>query len=88
MGGTDSVTTKEIPKPVFVNHLRSPGIKAQIGGTVQKPTCTGPPGYRTQAGRIDSSVSIPGLLKRLQIRALKEKYQKRKEYRQLFKNKR
>jgi hypothetical protein len=56
-------------EPVFVDLVRRPGIDSLPGGSVQNPICrTGPPGY--MAGEIDSSVSIPGLHKRLQIRAL------------------
>jgi hypothetical protein len=51
--------------PHFVNLLRSPGIDSQPGGPVKKPYLT----YRP-ARLLDSLESIPGLLRRLQIRAL------------------
>jgi hypothetical protein len=57
------------PEPVFVDLLRSPGIDSQPGGPVRQPYLL----YRSaklQASGIDFSESIPGLLKRLQIRAL------------------
>jgi hypothetical protein len=66
------------PEPVFVNLLRSPGIDSQPSGPVQvdNPICrTGPPGYI--GWRIDSSESIPGFRKRLQIRALAGRYNKK-----------
>jgi hypothetical protein len=51
------------PEPVFVDLLRRLGIDSQPGGPVRNPIC------RTGAGELDSSESIPGLHKRLQIRA-------------------
>jgi hypothetical protein len=60
-------------EPVFVGLVRSPGIDSQPGGPVRNPVSrTGPTGYigwRNRFLRIDSSESIPGLHKRLQIRA-------------------
>jgi hypothetical protein len=51
------------PEPVFVDLVRSPGIDSQPGGPVRNPVSrTGPPGYML-------AESIPGLHKRLQIRA-------------------
>ncbi len=58
-------------EPVSVDLLRSPGIDPQPGvaGLYDKPFCrSGPLGY--MVGGVDSSKSIPGLHKRLQIRAL------------------
>jgi hypothetical protein len=52
-------------EPVFVYLLRSPGIDSKPGGPVQQPYLT----YRP-AGPHRLAESIPGLLKRLQIRAL------------------
>ncbi len=55
------------PEPVFLTLLRRPGIDSQPGGPVRHfySICrTGSP------GGIDSSESIPGLLRRLQIRVL------------------
>ncbi len=52
------MTTTE---PVFVDLLRRPGIDSRPGGPVRNSIC--------RTGEIDSSVSIPGLHKRLQIRA-------------------
>ncbi len=49
----------------FVKLLRSPGIDSQPGGPVRR---TGSPSYIVRR-EIDSLESIPGLLKRLQIRA-------------------
>ncbi len=59
-------------EPEFVNLLRSTGIDSQPGGPVRQPYLT----YRLARlqslhGGIDSLESIPGLLKLLQIRALK-----------------
>ncbi len=59
-------------EPEFVNLLRSTGIDSQPGGPVRQPYLT----YRLARlqclhSGIDSLESIPGLLKRLQIRALK-----------------
>ncbi len=56
------------PEPVFGDLLRSPRIDSQSGGRYDNPICpTGPTG--TIGGEIDSSESIPGLHKSLQIRA-------------------
>jgi hypothetical protein len=52
------------PEPVFVDLLRSPGIDSQPGGPVRQPYLT----YRP-ARLYRLAESIPGLLKRLQIRA-------------------
>ncbi len=53
-------------QPVFVNLLRSPGI--DLVGRYYNPFFV-PARQVTQAGGIDTSESISGLLKRLQIRA-------------------
>ncbi len=52
------------PDPEFVNLLRGPGIHSQPGGPVWQPYLK----YRP-AGLHRLAESIPGLLKRLQIRA-------------------
>jgi hypothetical protein len=52
------------PEPEFVNLLRSPGIDSQPGGPVLQPYLT----YRS-ASQHSLAESIPGLLKRLQVRA-------------------
>ena len=55
-------------EPVFVDLFRSPEIDSRRAGTT---TLFGAPGRQaTQADEIDSSDSIPGLHKHLQIRAL------------------
>ncbi len=54
----------QIAEPEFVNILRSPGIDFQPGGPVRQLYFT----YRPATDRL--AESIPGLLKRLQIRAL------------------
>ncbi len=54
------------PELEFINLLRNPGIDSQPGGPVRQPYMT----YRHARLR-GLSESIPGLLKRLQIRALK-----------------
>ncbi len=54
-------------EPVFVNLLRSPKTDSKPDWPVRNPICrTGPRGYI--CWRNDSLKSIPGLLKRLQIR--------------------
>ncbi len=54
-----------VSEPIFVSLLRSPGIDSQPGGPVRQPFLM----YRP--ARLNSlAESIPGLLKRLQIRAL------------------
>jgi hypothetical protein len=55
-------------EPVFVNLVRSPGIASHPGGPVRQSYLSYRPARRNCG--IDSSESIPGLLKRLQIRAL------------------
>ncbi len=63
---TEEVQYKVPSDPEFVNLLRSPGIDSQLGGLARQPYLT----YRpARLHRL--SESIPGLLKRLQIRALK-----------------
>jgi hypothetical protein len=53
------------PEPEFVNILRSPGIDSQPGGWVRPPYLAYRPAWLHRLAE-----SIPGLLKRLQIRAL------------------
>ena len=56
---------ERLPEPVFVNLLRGPGIDSQPGGPVRQPYLS----YRP--ARLHRLVeTTPGLLKRLQIRAL------------------
>jgi hypothetical protein len=56
---------------VFVDLLRRPGIDSQIPAwRAGMTTFVKPARQATEAGGIDSSESIPGLHKRLQIRAL------------------
>jgi hypothetical protein len=52
-------------EPVFVNLLRRPGIDSQPGGPIRQPYLLYRPAglHSTQAGGIDSSESIPRLLK-------------------------
>jgi hypothetical protein len=59
---------QHLPEPVFVNLLRSPGFDSQPGGPVTATLFVVTACQSTKAGGIDSSESIPGLLKRLQIR--------------------
>ncbi len=71
----DEITVQK-PEPEVVNFLRSPGIIFSLAGWYDNPVWrTGLPGYidwRNRFLRIgtDSLESIPGLLKRFQIRAL------------------
>jgi hypothetical protein len=53
------------PEPEFINILRSPGIDSQPGRWVRQPYLTYRPAWLHRLAE-----SIPGLLKRLQIRAL------------------
>ncbi len=53
-------------QPEFVNLL-CPGIGSQPGGPVRQPYLTYRLGRLHRLAKIDSSKSIPGLLKRLQI---------------------
>jgi hypothetical protein len=63
-------TAHQGSEPVFVNLLRSPGIDSQPGGPVRQPYLTYRPAYMaTKVGGIGFLESIPGLHKRLQIRA-------------------
>ncbi len=61
---TNRIRRNAAPEAVFVNLLKSPGIDSRPDGPVRQPYLS----YRP-AGGIESSESIPGLLKRLQIRA-------------------
>jgi hypothetical protein len=54
------------PEPVFVNLLRSPGIDSQPDRPVRQPYLS----HRAAMLHRQVSESIPGLLKRLQIRVL------------------
>jgi hypothetical protein len=56
-------------EPVFVNLLRSPGINSQPGGTVRQPYLSYRHAMLHRQVVIESSESIPGLLKCLKIRA-------------------
>ncbi len=58
------------PEPIFVDLLRCPGINSQAGGLVRQPYLSYRPAGLQNAGGIDISESIPGLRKRLEIRAL------------------
>jgi hypothetical protein len=55
--------------PVFLDPLRSPEIDSQLADRYDNPICCIPARQATKASGIDSSESIPGLHKRLQIRA-------------------
>jgi hypothetical protein len=68
-GSVSAHHTHFLPEPVFVNLLRSPVIDSQPGGPVRQPYLTYRPARLKKIGKIDSLESIPGLLKRLQIRA-------------------
>ncbi len=59
-----TVTCKRQSEPVFVDLLRSPGIDSQHGGPVRQPYLSYHPARLHRQAE-----SIPGLQKRLQIRA-------------------
>jgi hypothetical protein len=57
-------------EPIFVDVLRSPGIDSRPGGSHSTTLFVVPDRQATLAGGVYPSESIPGLLKRLQIRSL------------------
>jgi hypothetical protein len=57
-------------EPVFVNLFGSPGIDPSLAMAGTTTLFDVPARQATKAGGIDSLESIPGLLRRLQIRAL------------------
>ncbi len=59
-----SLLVEGVSEPEFVNLLRSPGIDSQPGGPVRQPYLKYRPAWLHKLAE-----SIPGLLKRLRIRA-------------------